>query len=199
MKELTRKEKERLQRKEYILDAATDLFSKQGYDNTTIDEIAKKSEFSKGSIYQYFKSKEEIYTTIFERMVNEITTLISGIINEDTQPLDKIKAVINTSFHFAYENQQLAKMIIIRNGDYSDNNNKIHCALDKKLDKKYSHMIADAIEHKQITKGDAETLDIILDGMFFKSIHHLIINDCPKEKYTKFANTISEVFFHGCC
>jgi AcrR family transcriptional regulator len=62
LEERRRREKE--QRRSVILNAARKLFFEKGFKYVTVDNIAKRSELSKGSIYLYFKSKEEIYTNI---------------------------------------------------------------------------------------------------------------------------------------
>lgn len=47
-----------------ILSAAKELFETKGVDNTTMDDIAKHADYSKSTIYVYFKSKEDIYNSI---------------------------------------------------------------------------------------------------------------------------------------
>ena len=59
-----RKKKEKENRKNSILKAARKLFFERGFKSVTVDLIAAKAEVSKGSIYLYFDSKEEIYTQI---------------------------------------------------------------------------------------------------------------------------------------
>ncbi len=56
-----RKEREREARKKEILDAALKLFSRKGYEETSMDEIAERAELSKGILYYYFHSKEELF------------------------------------------------------------------------------------------------------------------------------------------
>ena len=58
-------------RQEQILNAALKLFVAQGFENTTVDEIAKEAGLSKGSIYWYYKSKLEILFELTDRYVNE--------------------------------------------------------------------------------------------------------------------------------
>jgi AcrR family transcriptional regulator len=59
-----RRKREKNNRKNAILKAARRLFFDNGFRPVTVESIAKKAELSKGSIYLYFKSKEEIYTQI---------------------------------------------------------------------------------------------------------------------------------------
>lgn len=56
-----RKEREKRQRKEHILEVARRLFQERGFLNVTIADIAEAAEFSIGTLYLYFKNKEDIY------------------------------------------------------------------------------------------------------------------------------------------
>ncbi|MCI0531530.1 MAG: TetR/AcrR family transcriptional regulator [candidate division Zixibacteria bacterium] len=62
-----RKEREKIQRKEDILDAAEKVFFEKGLGLATMDEIAEKAELSKGTLYLYYKSKEDLYMAIICR------------------------------------------------------------------------------------------------------------------------------------
>jgi AcrR family transcriptional regulator len=57
-------------RRDQILDAAAKMFIAQGYENSTVDEIAKEAGLSKGSIYWYFKSKLDILFALTDRCVD---------------------------------------------------------------------------------------------------------------------------------
>jgi len=61
-----RKLKEKELRIKQIRDNATALFYKKGYKSTTIEDIAKLAEISKGTIYLYFKSKIDLYYSMVE-------------------------------------------------------------------------------------------------------------------------------------
>ncbi|MCI0416515.1 TetR/AcrR family transcriptional regulator [bacterium] len=61
---VARRIREKEARRVQILDAARDLFFTRGFEGTTIEDIAERTELSKGAIYLYFPSKEEIYVSI---------------------------------------------------------------------------------------------------------------------------------------
>ena len=62
-----RKEREKEQRRNDILSAAEKLFFARGYDNVTMDDIAKAVELNKATLYLYFKDKESLYFTVVLR------------------------------------------------------------------------------------------------------------------------------------
>lgn len=71
---LQRKERERETKRQEILSAARKVFAAKGFTNATLDEIAAESEFAKGTLYNYFKSKEELFLSIIGSMLDDLTT-----------------------------------------------------------------------------------------------------------------------------
>ncbi len=67
---LSRKEREYQLRRQVILSASMRLFATKGYHGTTMSEIAKEAEFSTGSLYNFFKNKEELYFTILKEHID---------------------------------------------------------------------------------------------------------------------------------
>ena len=71
--------------REKIIKAAIDAFSKNGFDRTRMDDVAKTADLSKGTIYLHFKSKEDLFYAICENNLAEAKQQISIIFakNED--------------------------------------------------------------------------------------------------------------------
>ena len=67
---LGRRDRERLARRRAMLDAALAVFGDKGFDGATVDEIAERAEFGKGTLYNYFPGgKDELYHALFEEVV----------------------------------------------------------------------------------------------------------------------------------
>jgi TetR/AcrR family transcriptional regulator, repressor for uid operon len=82
--------------KEKIVDAALATFSKNGYDRTRMDDIAEAANVSKGTLYLYFKNKEELFFAISERNIRELKEQLSAL-------LTKSEDLISSAENF-YEN-----------------------------------------------------------------------------------------------
>jgi len=65
--------------KDKIVDAALITFTKYGYDRTRMDDIADAAKVSKGKLYLYFKSKEELFYAISERNITELKEQLSTL------------------------------------------------------------------------------------------------------------------------
>lgn len=67
MSELSKRDKEKIQRENEIIDKAEKLFCLNGFDNTTMNELAKEVEYTKRTIYKYFSCKEDLFFAVVLR------------------------------------------------------------------------------------------------------------------------------------
>lgn len=88
-----RKEREKENRRSAILDAAEEVFFSKGIENTTMDEVAERAEFSKGTLYLYFKNKNELLHGIVARGLEILYRLFQTAAEKEEKGIDKIKAI----------------------------------------------------------------------------------------------------------
>lgn len=94
-----RKEKDILLRRDEILDAAERLFEKNSIDSVTMDHIASEAEFTKQTLYTYFKGKDEILAALYlraARLMNDILAARLGIPENNTgyRKLDSMRGTM---------------------------------------------------------------------------------------------------------
>lgn len=82
---LERKEREKLTRKIEIVKAAERVFFEKGFENSTMDDIAKEAEFTKKTLYSYFKSKDELYFEIMLGAFNVLNELLDKTLKENNE------------------------------------------------------------------------------------------------------------------
>jgi len=85
-----RKEREKMQRREAIIDAAEKVFFSRGVEHATMDDVAEAAELSKGTLYLYFSSKEELYMAINLRGFVIITSLFEKAVDTGENGLNKV-------------------------------------------------------------------------------------------------------------
>lgn len=73
-----RRQREREQRCRTILDAATHLFAREGYHHTSMERIADRAEVSVGTVYFYFKNKEDLLIRMIDAFGFELRNLLGG-------------------------------------------------------------------------------------------------------------------------
>jgi len=68
------------QTREKILTVAARMFGKYGFQKTTVDEIARTAHKAKGSVYYYFKSKEELFLAVVQQEINVLKSGLTRVI-----------------------------------------------------------------------------------------------------------------------
>jgi len=91
-----RKQQEITFRKNLIIDAAKIIFFHKGFENSTMEDIAHKAGYSKGSLYSYFNSKNEICFSIVNDYFAKIVEFIQEIAEKDISGLEKIVRIKET-------------------------------------------------------------------------------------------------------
>ena len=84
-----RKEREKEQRKNAIIDAAEKLFFSRGFDSVSMEEIAKEVELGKGTLYLYFKSKDSLFFAIVSRRWTEFGEALTEKMSRGKTGLEK--------------------------------------------------------------------------------------------------------------
>lgn len=88
----------RQQSKATIMEAALELFAQKGYASTSISDIARAANISKGLMYNYFKGKQQLLTEIIAQAVEEIEGVMLSSIALTTQANEQLIAIVEGSF-----------------------------------------------------------------------------------------------------
>ncbi|PIE61419.1 MAG: TetR family transcriptional regulator [Desulfobacterales bacterium] len=90
-----RKQREKERRRQEILSAARDVFSRKGFNSTTMEEIASRAELSPGTLYLYFKNKEELHTFLSIDILASLGAEISKVVEEEISVEKKIEKFLD--------------------------------------------------------------------------------------------------------
>ena len=95
-----RKEREKQQRKEDIINAAEIVFFTKGFESATMDDIAEKVELSKGTLYLYFKGKEDLHLAVALKAIGLMNTMTNSIAEMQLNALEKLVNLGMTFINF---------------------------------------------------------------------------------------------------
>ncbi len=98
------------QREQEIKEAALKIFSTKGYHRTTMAEVAMEAGYGKGTIYWYWKSKEELYFALISDLHNEILALVDEAGESEEPVLTKIKNLADGMVDVYYRNREYCKL-----------------------------------------------------------------------------------------
>lgn len=97
-----------------IIDAAERVFFSKGYENSSMDEVAKEAEFSKRTVYQYFSSKEQIYYKIMIRGYRLLIDMLEADFWEKAprNAAEELHCIFFSFFRFSQEHAPYYKAIM---------------------------------------------------------------------------------------
>lgn len=95
-------------KREAILRAATKVFARSGYFNSKVADVAKVAGVADGTVYLYFKSKEEILRSIFDRGVGEVLAEARARIAAVTDPRERLREIARLHLERLGANRDLA-------------------------------------------------------------------------------------------
>lgn len=114
---LPRRERERLLRRQAMLAAARDVFAERGYVHATLDEVAERAEFGKGTLYNYFPGgKDELLRSVLDELFDEIEALMEPLLTaavSDTEAFRRaLHAYFTRSARFYYLNRDIFHLVM---------------------------------------------------------------------------------------
>jgi len=108
---LSRRERDKLRQRTEILAAAMDLFSDRGFHNVSVAEIAQRSEYAVGTIYNFFEDKEKLYAAMVLQKIRDIRDAVIAALNSDTDEIGKIRAFIRAKGEVFARNLAMFRLV----------------------------------------------------------------------------------------
>jgi len=198
---LSRKERERIFRRKEIMDAAVKFFAEKGFGSTTLEEIAGTAEFGKGTLYNYFQGKEEIYKAIIDDVIENDEEIIKRADLDSKSFGEFVEKYTRDLFDYCLKNKYSVLLFVREiarfDRNYSNLNHQELIQKYSKIKEIFAKRIENGIKSKEIKKFNAQKLVVLYDHMIFPYIHHLIVCPEPGMKTDEEINFILSVLFEG--
>lgn len=154
------------ERRREIVSASRDLFLKQDYENTTMQEVMTKLRIAKGTAYHYFKSKEELLEAVVEDMVAEFMAVVEKAMNEcHGNALEKIRVLTTAGRVAPHQKETLENLH--RPGNMGMHVRLLAVTLTR-LAPLYAKVISQGCEEQLFaTEHPLEAAEILLAGIQF--------------------------------
>lgn len=107
-----RKERDKQEMRERIVEAAAQVFIEEGYERTSIRNIADRIEYSPATIYLYFKDKDELFFAIHELGFQLLLQEMSKV-QLISDPLERLRVIAQTYVRFAFEHPEYYNLMFI--------------------------------------------------------------------------------------
>ena len=113
-----RKEREKERRRQQIIVAAKRVFSEKGFNKATMEDIAHEAELSPGTLYLYFKNKEELYASLSLRILQYLHIRVEHVNKEDLPPEQKMDALVDAMYDvYAFDPLILINMFHLQSSE----------------------------------------------------------------------------------
>jgi AcrR family transcriptional regulator len=172
-----RKQREFEKRKQLILKTARELFSQKGFNNVTLEDIATKIEFSKGTIYSHFDSKEEIYAHLLLDHLNMLLDFLKESARTSKSTIEGIQKCMNVYIDFYRNHKEYFQLLFFI--DIFSNHYRIPQHILKKIQaqkvaclSELQYLLKRGAESKEISNNfSLKNVALVLWGMINGVIH----------------------------
>ena len=187
-----------------ILDAATRLFSENGYDGVSMRRIAEAAGVSKANIYHHFASKEALFFAIMRRSAQELTSLIENLA-EGKGPFEhRLQAFAGAHLEHLFDNA--ARVRLVLREAFSGDEQKSRTVVEQMLGGIVNRMIAifDAGQRAGLLRDDLDpglcaTLLMGADLFYFQV--HGLLRQIPEAAYIRdpghYSQQMTDVLLNG--
>jgi AcrR family transcriptional regulator len=177
-------------RKKTILDCAKKLFSRQGYYETHISHIIQEAKIARGTIYQYFDNKDDLFITLLEEFYTNWRKIVS--FEQINKNLDDISAKsyfqhrIRQTLFFLAKDSDLCNIALRIGQGLPD---KVSLLTDR-FEKKIASLIADDLKIGKQYKIVRDTLNVestaaMLTGALLRTAYYYFVKKRKKKGYTE--------------
>jgi AcrR family transcriptional regulator len=170
-----RREREKEELKQKILNSARELFTEDGYKNVTMRKIADKIEYSLPTIYEHFKNKADILLAIYYQSGQILFETLKFIYERDINPLEKIEAMGRAYISIGLENRDLYELTFLTNSIRTESANEYKlCEIyDSPAFKAYNLLVQVVNDAKE--KGYFSGRDVLLISQtMWAGLHGLV-------------------------
>jgi AcrR family transcriptional regulator len=196
-----RKQREYEARREEILLAAGRKFSENGFFKTSMAEIAEAAQFAMGTVYRFFKSKEDIYISLVEAKVEELLRLLEEATRDHVSAQEKLRAVIHVKLAFADQNRAFFRIYV---SEWSGFEWTVKSAFGERVWKRYlaqidlvANLITDGIKSGEFRKVNPKETSLAFHGMLNSTIYLWILQAGPKDSLVDKGKWLGTLFLGG--
>ncbi|MGD8801691.1 MAG: TetR/AcrR family transcriptional regulator [Gammaproteobacteria bacterium] len=171
LEKLPRKQREFQLREQLILDTAQNMLHEHGYAQLTMERIAEAVEYSKGTIYNHFSSKEDLVCSLCCRCINNLLELFKRACDYPGTTRERFSAIgIAYSLYHQMnpldaQNIQIVKTNAVREKLSADKLNQMNI-LEHEITQLCVNLVNEAVANGDITRIDNHTADTIVYGFW---------------------------------
>jgi|WetSurMetagenome_2_1015567.scaffolds.fasta_scaffold00922_10 uroporphyrinogen-III synthase len=195
VKEEKIKRKER--KRERMLEVAAELFSKKNYHEVMMDDVARLTDVAKGTVYNYFSSKEELYFTIMSSKLENLNTSLKNKIASETSIIDSLHTYVIHLYMFMMKYQNF---FLMYQREYMNAQNEF-CDELRGMTDELKSILSDVIyrgkrENQFRDVDESFTVKLVL-GSIFGAVKRGVENKYDGDKLMEEREKLFDFILHG--
>jgi TetR/AcrR family transcriptional regulator len=171
-----------IDRKKLILEAAAKSFSLYGYKATTMDQVAKLANVGKGTIYTFFKTKEELFDEIINSLIAEIRFEVDSVLDDSSSILENVNRVLGRVQVFRESHQLTIKLIQEERDMGTQTVVEAMQRVEQSIIQYMKAIIKKAMRKGEIKSCDPEVTAFVMLKMYFSLVNDWQRNHPPLKK-----------------
>ena len=180
--------------------AALELFSKKGFHNVSMHEIARRADFAIGTVYKFFKNKEDLYKSMVMSKAQEFHKILKEVLDSKGEPLTVLRNYVAAKGTIFAENVDSIRLYFAETQGASYNlkaglDRDIQSLYDEVLDK-LALLFKAGIRKKLFRKLDPYYMAVALEGMS-NSFLFRWLEDTEAHPYEKNVTVMTDMFLQG--
>ena len=196
----SRREREKERQRGEMLTAALELFSKRGYHGVSMHEIAKKAEFAIGTIYKFFRGKEDLYESLMSDVAVKYHAVLKEALSTDGDTIAVLGEYVRAKAGIFAENASVLRLHVggVRGASFD-----MRTGLDEKIGRLYDDVlkaltlvIEKGVQKKVLKALDPGYMAVALDGLT-NAFLFCWLKDPERHPYQANLAMITELFLRG--
>jgi AcrR family transcriptional regulator len=167
-------------RRQRVLDAALDIFTRDGYGDTLVDEIARRSETSKGGVYFHFPSKQALFIALLDEAGRLLTNRIERAIAAEPDPILRGMAALRAVLHTFGGHRALARLLLVEALGAGHQFNLKMAELHAHFANLISRQVAEAMEQGLIPPLDPDLVGVAWFGAVNQVVTRWVLTGQPE-------------------
>ncbi|NQV16679.1 TetR/AcrR family transcriptional regulator [bacterium] len=196
---MNRKERDKQRNREAILDAAVHLFAQKGFNETKLEEVAALAEFGKGTLYNYFKDKNDLLLSSFDYALGKVMDYLDEQLSSVSNPLERIRLIVISQFEYYRSNEDFLRVVVANQQIIGKT---IHQHSGQELHQRFMHLkklmikeLQNAMDMGSLKPGDPGRYASYLTGMIHSQVRSLNTGEINISDVN--ANEIVDIFLKG--
>lgn len=187
---------EKKDKRDVILDAAVKVFSRRGYHRAKMEEIALEAGIGKGTIYEYFDSKLNLFQEMLERSRDIYYNSLVDDKQENLSFKERLRAVFLSHINFCREHKELTR-VVFWDAEIMDEELKAWCYEKRKeKEEEFKGIVLKAIKAGEIRRVSEQVLTLIISGVLTSIWAPLTLEDWDIEA-EELTDTLIDMVFNG--